>query len=297
MPDFLTEMASKSRARALSARSGMPERELRARILDLPDPLPLQTGPEGFDLITEVKRRSPSIGPLDGAGVVERARAYTEAGAAAISVLTEPDAFGGSLEDLQAISRAASKLPDAIPAMRKDFLTDPYQLLEARAAGAGGALLILRIVSDEELEQMLAVAGETGLFLLLEAFDADDIERAGVAAARATSEGTDALVGVNCRNLETLQVEFDRLEQLSGHLPAGSRRVAESGLETAEDAARLAAGGYDLALVGTALMRLEDPRPAISRMLAAGRAARQLAGVGRYDRTAGGDLSPTAGAR
>ena len=187
MPDFLTEMASKSRARALSARSGMPERELRARILDLPDPLPRQTGPEGFDLITEVKRRSPSIGPLDGAGVVERARAYTEAGAAAISVLTEPDAFGGSLEDLQAISRAASELPDAIPAMRKDFLTDPYQLLEARAAGAGGALLILRIVSDEELEQMLAVAGETGLFLLLEAFDADDIERAGVAAARATS--------------------------------------------------------------------------------------------------------------
>ena len=296
MPDFLSTMASGSRERVRSARSKMAERELRAKISDLPDPPSLRTDPDGFDLIAEVKRRSPSVGRLDGASVVERACAYGEAGAAAISVLTEPRAFGGSLEDLAAISKAVSRNSGAIPTMRKDFLTDPYQLLEARAAGAGGALLILRILSDEDLVEMLAVAGEAGMFLLLEAFDARDIERAGATADLASREGVEVLVGLNCRNLETLQVDFERLEQLSGHFPADSRRVAESGLATAEDAARVAASGYAFALVGTALMRQEDPRPAISGMLAAGREARTRSGIARYDRDSGTDLPSAAGA-
>ncbi|MEJ2547908.1 MAG: indole-3-glycerol-phosphate synthase TrpC, partial [Gemmatimonadota bacterium] len=167
MPDFLATMATGSRERVRSARSAIPERELRARIRNLPAPAPLQTSLEGFDLITEVKRVSPSEGRLEGASVVKRARAYAEAGAAAISVLTEPEAFGGSLEDLESISRNVSTGVDSIPTMRKDFLTDPYQLLEARASGAGGALLVLRILPDDRIEEMLDAAEATGLFLLL----------------------------------------------------------------------------------------------------------------------------------
>ena len=294
MPDFLATMAAGSRRRARSARSRTPEGELRARIRDLPDPPPLRTSPVGFDLITEVKRRSPSVGELDGAAVVERARAYAEAGAAAISVLTEPEAFGGSLEDLQAISRAVSDTTGAIPTMRKDFLTDTYQLLEARVAGAGGVLLVLRILSDEELDEMLCAAGESGLFLLLEAFDAEEIVRAGAAAARAADRGVEALVGLNCRDLGTLEVDFARLKELSVHFPTDLRRVAESGLESAEHAARVAVSGYEFALVGTALMRQEDPVPLISKMLSAGRAARALSRIGRYDGRAGMDLSSAA---
>jgi indole-3-glycerol phosphate synthase len=256
----------------------------------------LRNGPAGFDLITEVKRRSPSLGGLAGSSVVKRARAYAEAGAAAISVLTEPDSFGGSLEDLRAISRALSESTEAIPAMRKDFLTDPYQLLEARAAGAGGALLVLRILSDRELEEMLSVAKQSGLFLLLEAFDAEEIERAAAAAARAADRGVEAMVGLNCRDLNSLEVEFTRLEELSVHFPADMRRVAESGIGSAEDAARVAASGYDLALVGTALMRQEDPGPLISSMLAAGRAARTPSRIAGCDGRAAKNHPSAAGA-
>ncbi|MEJ2481779.1 MAG: indole-3-glycerol phosphate synthase TrpC [Gemmatimonadota bacterium] len=294
MPDFLSTMASGSRERVRSARSAMPERELRARIRDLPDPAPLRTGADGFDLITEVKRVSPSEGRLDGASVVARACAYADAGAAAISVLTEPDAFGGSLEDLESISRTVSTGPDSIPTMRKDFPTDPYQLLEARASGAGGALLVLRILSDDRIEEMLDAAEETGLFLLLEAFDGEEIERAGAFAARARGRDIEVLVGLNCRDLKSLTVDFDRLEKLAGHFPADTRRVAESGVRSAEGAARVAASRYDLALVGTALMRHEDPGPAVARMLAAGRSARTRAQIGRLEAASAIDLSSSA---
>jgi indole-3-glycerol phosphate synthase len=294
MPDFLATMAAGSRERVRSARSAIPERELRARIRDLPDPAPLRTGPEGFDLITEVKRISPSEGRLDGASVVTRACVYAEAGAAAISVLTEPDAFGGSLEDLESISRTVSTGPDSIPTMRKDFPIDPYQLLEARASGAGGALLVLRILQDDRIQEMLDAAEETGLFLLLEAFDEEEIERAGEVAARAEGRNIEALVGLNCRDLKSLAVDFGRLEKLADHFPADTRRVAESGVRGAEDAARVAASQYDLALVGTALMRHEDPGPVVARMLAAGRSARTLARIGRLDAASATDLSSSA---
>jgi len=294
MPDFLATMATGSRERVRSARSAIPERELRARIRNLPAPAPLQTSLEGFDLITEVKRVSPSEGRLDGASVVKRARAYAEAGAAAISVLTEPDAFGGSLEDLESISRNVSTGVDSIPTMRKDFLTDPYQLLEARASGAGGALLVLRLLPDDRIAEMLDAAEETGLFLLLEAFDEEEIERAGAVAARAEGRGVEALVGLNCRDLKSLAVDFGRLEKLADHFPAGTRRVAESGVRSAEDAARVAASRYDLALVGTELMRHEDPGPVVARMLAAGRSARTLTRIGRLDAASAIDLASSA---
>lgn len=279
MPDFLRTMAASSRERAAAARSRTPAVELRKRIADLPDPPRLATGRDSFDLIAELKRRSPSLGPLDAGQIEQRARSYAAAGAAAISVLTEPASFGGSLEDLWRVSNLVGRGDDRgeagpIPTLRKDFITDPYQLLEARANGAGGALLVLRLLTDGQVAGMITAAAEAGLFLLFEAFDGVELGRAREAAERADAAGVEALIGLNCRDLRSLEVKPDRFRELADAFPGGVRRVAESGIERPDDAARVAAFGFDLALVGTALMMLSEPGPLITDMLAAGRAAR-----------------------
>ena len=278
MPDFLENMATASLERAAEAKRRVPAAELRTRIADLPDPPRLASSRGGFDLIAEVKRRSPSVGPLDGGQIERRARAYAAAGAAAISVLTEPVAFGGSLEDLRRISDAVGGgeggATEPIPTLRKDFITDPYQLLEARASGAGGALLVLRLLTDEQVARMVDAAVEARLFLLFEAFDEYELGRAGEAARQAVAVGVEALVGLNCRDLRSLEVRPDRFRQLEHALPHGVRRVAESGIQNADGAAEVAGRGFDLALVGTALMKQTDPGSLIAAMLEAGRAAR-----------------------
>jgi indole-3-glycerol phosphate synthase len=157
--------------------------------------------------------------------------------------------------------------------MRKDFLADPYQVLEARAYGASGVLLIVRMVPRQRLVEMLDCAAELGLFVLLEAFDAADLEVAkGIARER---EGRDeqVLMGLNCRNPETLEIDFQRFAQLRGRMPLDWPCVAESGVQTPADAARVAALGYRLALVGTGLMRRADPARALGELLEAGRKA------------------------
>jgi len=257
-------MAAGSRERAAGA---MPRTELLARALDRP--APRVVGADPFGLIAEVKLASPSEGRIasvgdDAARTVAQARAYSGAGAGAISVLTEPSAFGGSLDHLAASSAAVEA-----PTMRKDFLVDPIQLLEARAFGASGALLIARMLDDGALERMLDEAASLGLFVLLECFDERDCARA-CAALQGRPSAPDVLVGVNTRDLSTLEVRDDRLERLVGMLPSDRRRVAESGLRSADDARRAAALGYDLALVGTALMRAGDPAALAAAMLAAG---------------------------
>jgi indole-3-glycerol phosphate synthase len=231
----------------------------------------LQQG--GFDLIAELKLRSPAAGPLKGAGedITARVTAYARAGAAAVSVLTEPTRFDGDLEHLRLAARALA--PAGVPAMRKDFLVDVYQVIEARAAGAGGVLAILRMLSESELESLIQQARSLALFVLLEAFDERDLERLHRVLGRLGGEGL--LAGVNSRDLATLQVIPSRLEQLAGHLPAGIPRVAESGVGSPEDARRVAAAGYDLALVGSALMSGDDPVVLASAMLSAARAARR----------------------
>ena len=267
MPDFLTRMADASERRAREARSRVPIQYLMRRIADSPAVPGLSLHPDGFDLIAEVKKRSPSIGRLGEDDIVRRALAYAQAGAAAVSVLTEPEEFGGVLEDLQQISAALAAgdmdtpRPDPALTLRKDFLTDPYQVFEARAMGAGGVLVVLRIVDGERLEELLSAAAEAGLFVLLEAFDADDLDRAGSGVERARELGVQALVGLNSRDLESLEVEPDRLRRLADSFPPGVPRVAESGLRDLADAARAAAWGYDLVLVGTALMKELQPRP------------------------------------
>jgi indole-3-glycerol phosphate synthase len=314
---------------------------LRARCRELAAPPPLLlTG--GFDLIAELKLRSPALGELGRAtdDLAGRVRAYAGAGAAAVSVLTEPSRFAGTLDHLRRAAAALSAL--GVPAMRKDFLVDPYQLYEARMAGAGGALVIVRMLSRQSLVEMLDCARELELFVLIETFDEKDIEtavdalRAGagarsvgparslgsaalrephslsrgpvlprsrlngggttrsgqpeddrgfpgerVSAFRASGEtagaeraaGGGVLIGVNSRDLQTLAVVPERLEQLAPLLPPAWPRVAESGLTTAEDAARAVRAGYNLALVGGALMAAPDPGELVRAMLASGRAA------------------------
>ena len=270
--DFLAAMAASSRARSAAAQAQLSGRELRARVADLPAAPALRLG--SFDLIAEVKLRSPAAGLLKQASegdVGARVGTYAQAGAAAVSILTEPSRFDGSLADLAA--GASALAPLNVPAMRKDFLVDAYQVLEGRLAGAGGVLAIIRMLPKAALEQLIDAALELRMFVLLEAFDTPDIELAHelVDSRRATRDLL--LVGVNSRDLTTLKVVPGRLDTLAAQLPVAVKRVAESGVATAEDAARMAACGYDLALVGSALMSAPDPALLARSMLAQGRAA------------------------
>jgi indole-3-glycerol phosphate synthase len=267
--DFLRTMAAGSRERASAIRA-----TFSARDFDLPvASLKL----DSFDLIAEIKERSPSAGALSTESVsrVERARQYLQGGAAAVSVLTEPLSFGGELSHLREVAAAVSCA--GLPVMRKDFLVDVRQVLEARAAGASGVLLIAAMLSDAALADLLDCAFEHSLFVLLEAFDEDDLARSAnlLESDRYASRAAhrQLLVGVNSRNLRTLEVDPDRLARLAPRLPPGAVAVAESGLGNAGDAARVASLGYGVALVGSALMREVHPTALISDMLLAGRAA------------------------
>lgn len=264
MSDFLATMANISAERAAAAGP------FTAAQLDRPV-APLALG--GFDVIAEIKDRSPAEGGLTGRGIdrASRARQYVDGGAAAISVLTEPSRFDGSLEHLQEVAAAVN----GTPVMRKDFLVDPVQVLEARAAGASGVLLIAAMLDDRQLRAMLDCAAEHGLFVLLESFDEPDLARSSKLLDNpADCERADAgklLFGVNTRNLRTLHVDPQRLAKLAPALPA-ARCVAESGLHDAADAATVAGLGYRLALIGTALMRSENPAGLVAGMRAAGAA-------------------------
>jgi indole-3-glycerol phosphate synthase len=274
--DFLAVMAQASRERVAQARALRPQSELQAQARDWAPGPALALSQRGFDLIAEVKLRSPAVGRLKDSGedIGARVAVYADAGAAAISVLTEPSRFDGALAHL---TRAVHGLTGRIPVMRKDFLVDAYQVYEARAAGAGGVLIILRMLSRGELEALIDAAAQLGLFALLEAFDEADLKLAAE-LVRQYSASVALLVGVNCRDLETLKVVPGRLEALAPLLPRNVPRVAESGVAGSEDAAQLVAQGYDVALVGSALMQADDPLALAASMLTAGRAAATVRG-------------------
>ena len=236
----------------------VPEPELRSRLAEVPpalDPMPAFRGP-GLSVIAEVKRRSPSKGHLaeiaDPAGL---ARAYAAGGADAISVLTEQRRFDGSLEDLRTVRAAVPT-----PLLRKDFIVTEYQVLEARAAGADLVLLIVAALDDERLRRLHDLARELGMTVLVEVHDEDETSR----AVRLGAE----LVGVNARNLKTLEVDPDTFARLAGLLPASVVKVAESGIGGSADAARYAAEGADVVLVGEALVKDGDPTAAVAAMRA-----------------------------
>ena len=214
------------------------------------------------NVIAECKRRSPSRGVLAPEyEPVAIARQYESGGAAAISVLTEPTFFDGSLDHLTAVRAAVG-----IPLLRKDFIVDDYQLFEARAAGADAILLIVAALEQRELERLLRRAAELGLASLVEVHNEEELARAIDSGAR--------LIGVNNRNLRTLAVDVEASYRLASLIPAHVVAVSESGLQSRIDLERLSAAGYRAFLIGERFMTDSDPASAIRDLIAkdAGRA-------------------------
>jgi indole-3-glycerol phosphate synthase len=217
---------------------------------------------ERVAVIAEVKRRSPSVGSIrEDLDPVERAGLYARHGAAALSVLTDGPFFGGSIDDLRAVAAAA-----AVPVLRKDFILDELQVLEARAAGAAAVLLIVRALGPARLAALLGCATSLGLDALVEVHTAGELDAALAAGA--------TLIGVNSRDLDTFTIDIDAAWRLLTAVPADRVAVAESGMATHEDVHRAAAAGADAVLVGTAL----SASPAPSQLL------RELTGVPRHGR-------------
>jgi indole-3-glycerol phosphate synthase len=232
-------------------------KERAGRIDSALDPMPRFRG-GGISVIAEVKRASPSRGALapihDPAAL---ARDYADGGAATISVLTEERRFHGSLDDLKSVRQAV-----AIPVLRKDFIVTSYQLWEARACGADLVLLIVAALSDAELEGLIERARSIGLTPLVEVHEADEI-------ARAVDAGAD-LIGVNARDLKTLEVDRGTFARLAPQIPDGVVRVAESGIRGPHDVIEYAREGADVVLVGELLVTGKDPRTAVADLVAAG---------------------------
>lgn len=265
MTGFLDDMARESAERVRRAKELESHADLDGRARQAPRGAPLRLSSAGFDVIAELKLRSPAAGVLGDRSDdwLGRIAAYARGGAAAVSVLTEPSRFDGSLEHLR---RAAAVLsPLGVPAMRKDFLVDPYQVLEARAAGAGGVLVILRMLSPERLGVLLDAAADHGMFVLLEAFDEADLRMARTLLAGRRDDNI--LFGINSRDLQTLKVVPERFSLLAPMLPQAWHCVAESGVATPADARVMRQLGYRIALIGTALMGSGDPAALLTAIL------------------------------
>ena len=209
----------------------------------------------GRRFIAEIKRRSPSAGPihenLDPAAI---ARGYEASGAAALSVLTEAEFFGGSDEDLVRTRRAA-----ALPVLRKDFVLDRAMVLESAALGADAVLLIAAVLAPAELRDLVLATGEAGVSALVEVHDERELDPALASGAR--------IVGVNSRDLRDFSVDLARAEHLAARIPQGIVKVAESGIRTAGDVTRLESAGYRAFLVGESLLRARDPGAALAELL------------------------------
>jgi len=207
------------------------------------------------NVIAEHKRRSPSKGAIrEDLSPADVARAFEEGGAAAVSVLTDEPHFGGTLAHLVEARGATS-----LPVLRKDFVVDPWQVWEARASGADAVLLIVAALSDDELARLLGTARETGLDALVEVHDRAELERAAATGAD--------IIGVNNRNLKTLEVSLETALDLAGRIPRETVRVAESGIHTGGDVRRLREAGYSAFLVGEHLMSAPDPGAALRALI------------------------------
>jgi len=222
-----------------------------------------------INVIAECKRRSPSKGVLAPTyDPVAIARQYEQGSAAAISVLTEPTFFDGALDHLTAVRAAVG-----LPLLRKDFIVDDYQLLEARAAGADAVLLIVAALEQSRLTALQARAWELGLATLVEVHDDDELARAVDSGAR--------VIGVNNRNLRTLTVDVDASYRLAACMPKHVTGVSESGLQTSADLERLSAAGYRAFLIGERFMVDADPAHAIQALIAEVRSDRAGSAVAR----------------
>jgi len=258
----LEEILQVTRTRVAALQGCASDLARRAAAAPTPRPfLGLPLGPS-LGVVAEIKRRSPSQGAIrPDLDPVAHARAYARGGAVAISVLTDEAHFGGSLEDLSQVAAAV-----ALPVLRKDFIIDELQILEARAAGASAVLLIVRVLTPDRLEALAEAAASQGLGTLVEVHTASELEAA--LAVRPTA------VGVNARDLTTFKVDLRGAENVVARVPADIPVVAESGIEGRGDVERLAGAGADFVLVGTSLARHNDPETAV----------RALVGVQRHRR-------------
>ncbi len=257
MGTFLDTVVEEIRGDLVERMTGTPAAELEAAIGPAPRGRPFSEAliGEGISLIAEMKRASPSKGPIrPDATVEEIVTAYERAGARACSVLTEERHFGGGLADLRAARAAVD-----IPLLRKDFIVDRYQLLEARAAGADAALLIVAALGGTALGEMMSAAAELGLDALVEVHSEAEVEAAVDSGAE--------VIGINNRDLHSLEVDLDTTFRLLADVPAGTVVVAESGITTPGDVRALEDAGVDAILVGEALMTAPDTARAVEDLL------------------------------
>lgn len=265
---FLAQACAEAHRRTEASQRVVSEAALRDRAAAQPPRADFAAAlrAPGVSVIAEVKRASPSRGDLaaipDAAAL---AAAYAEGGAAAVSVLTEPDHFKGSLDDLSEAAHAVD-----LPVIRKDFLVSGYQVWEAAATGAAAVLLIVAVLDDGALAELFAVTAEAGLGALVETHEAAEIDRAAAAHAAAGSPGT-LVVGVNARNLVTLEVDLERFAALRAGVPADALAVAESGVKGPADVRRLSDQGAHAVLVGESVATAANPTDAVARLVMAGR--------------------------
>lgn len=257
---FLDDLLADSRARVVAAQSQESTAALRERALAMPMPPSFHAalGAPGVSVIAEVKRASPSKGDLaPGLDAVAQGRAYVAAGVAAISVLTEPARFKGSLDDLAAVAALGT------PTLRKDFTVDAHQIWEARANRASAVLLIVAALDDDTLAGLHDEATVAGLDAVVEVHDEAELARAAAIGAR--------IIGVNARDLRTFDVDRSCFARLRPAFPPGALAIAESGVRGPDDVVRAAAAGADAVLVGEALVTASDPTAAAAALVAAGR--------------------------
>ena len=256
---FLDRAAARTRQRLERNKEALPEAALAETCARCAPPPPFRTAiarrpGEGIKVIAEVKRSSPSRGPIRPGLVLEDlVEAYERGGASAVSVLTEPEFFGGSLDDI-----ARARAVTGLPILRKDFILDPYQLLEARAAGASAVLLIVALLARSELEKLLAEAQGLGLEALVEVRDEVEIEAALQAGA--------GVIGINNRDLKTLAVGLETTRKLAPLVPPSRVLVSESGYSRPEQTREALGLGVDAVLVGEALVGCDIPERTLAAL-------------------------------
>lgn len=254
--DHLARLLRSTRARVEESKAKVPAEGLEHRLasIDPPRGFARALRGDGISLIGEIKRATPSRGDLSlDLNAADIATSYRRGGAAALSVLTEPDEFRGSLDDLTAARTAG------LPTLRKDFITDDYQVLESRAAGADAILLIVRALEDEQLSSLLKAAQVLGLDALVEVHDAPEVDRAVKAGA--------SIIGVNHRDLTTFRIDPDRTAHLAPSIPDEAVLVSLSGVESRDDVEYLEAAGADAVLVGESLVLAQDPAAKVRELL------------------------------
>lgn len=246
---ILDRIFAARRAALVATETAHPLAKLRARVEAAPPARSFAAAlrDDPYGLIAEVKKGSPSRGIFDSdLDPVAKATAYAAGGASAISVVTEPEFFYGDLTWLSNIRAQVD-----LPLLRKDFIFAPYQIWEARAAGADAVLLIVAMLEDRTAGELMAVAAEAGLECLVEVHNEAEARRAGAWGGK--------IVGVNNRDLKSFAVTLETSERLIDYLPADAVKVSESGIASASDCTRLAAAGYDAFLIGESLVTADDP--------------------------------------